>query len=52
MKITQEKKVLEILETQQYASVDELSTVLGVSSSTIRRTLESLQQKSLVGVAI
>ena len=48
MKITQEKKVLEILETQQYASVDELSTVLGVSTSTIRRTLESLQQKSLV----
>ena len=42
------KKVLEILETQQYASVDELSTVLGVSTSTIRRTLESLQQKSLV----
>ena len=48
MKITQEKKVLEILETQQYASVDELSTVLGVSTSTIRRTLESLQQKNLV----
>ena len=48
MKITQEKKVLEILETQQYASVDELSIVLGVSTSTIRRTLESLQQKSLV----
>ena len=48
MKIIQEKKVLEILETQQYASVDELSTVLGVSTSTIRRTLESLQQKSLV----
>ena len=48
MKITQEKKVLEILETQQYASVDELSTILGVSTSTIRRTLESLQQKSLV----
>ena len=48
MKITQEKKVLEILETQQYASVDELSTVLGVSTSTIRRTLEILQQKGLV----
>ena len=48
MKITQEKKVLEILEIQQYASVDELSTVLRVSTSTIRRTLDVLQQKGLV----
>ena len=48
MKITREKKVLEILETQQYASVDELSTSLCVSSSTIRRILEALQQKGLV----
>ena len=48
MKITQEKRVLDILETQQYASVDELSSVLGVSTSTIRRTLEILQQKGLV----
>ena len=48
MKTTQEKRVLDILETQQYASVDELSTVLGVSTSTIRRTLEILQQKGLV----
>ena len=48
MKIPQEKRILEILETQQYASVDELSTVLRVSSSTIRRVLEILQQKGLV----
>lgn len=48
MKITREKKVLEILETQQYASVDELSTSLCVSASTIRRILEALQQKGLV----
>ena len=48
MKISQEKKVLDVLETQQYASVDELSTVLRVSTSTIRRTLDSLQQKGLV----
>jgi DeoR/GlpR family transcriptional regulator of sugar metabolism len=48
MKITQEKRVLEILETQQYASVDELSAALSVSASTIRRTLEILQQKGLV----
>lgn len=48
MKIMQEKKVLDILETQQYASVDELSVSLCVSTSTIRRTLETLQQKGLV----
>ena len=48
MKISQEKKILEILETQQYASVEELSAVLCVSTSTIRRTLETLQQKGLV----
>ncbi len=48
MKIPQEKRILEILETQQYASVDELSTVLRVSASTIRRALGILQQKGLV----
>ncbi|MBQ7831131.1 MAG: DeoR/GlpR transcriptional regulator [Clostridia bacterium] len=48
MKISQEKKILEILETQQYASVEELSAVLCVSRSTIRRSLEILQQKGLV----
>ena len=48
MKITQEKKVLEILETQQYASVDELASSLSVSASTVRRALETLQQKGLV----
>ena len=48
MKISQEKKILEILETQQYASVDELAAALCVSTSTIRRTLETLQQKGLV----
>ena len=48
MKTTQEKKVLEILETQQYASVDDLAGALCVSTSTIRRTLETLQQRGLV----
>lgn len=48
MKATQEKKVLEILETQQYASVDGLAAALCVSASTVRRTLETLQQKGLV----
>lgn len=48
MKTTQEKKVLEILETQQYAAVDDLAASLCVSTSTVRRTLETLQQKGLV----
>jgi DeoR/GlpR family transcriptional regulator of sugar metabolism len=48
MKTTQEKKVLEILETQQYASVDDLANALCVSTSTVRRTLETLQQRGLV----
>lgn len=48
MKISQEKKILEILEIHQYASVEELSAVLCVSTSTIRRSLEILQQKGLV----
>ena len=48
MKISQEKKILEILETQQYASVEELSAILCVSTSTVRRILETLQQRGLV----
>ena len=48
MKEIQEKKILEILETQQYASVDDLSALLSVSTSTVRRLLEALQQKGLV----
>ena len=48
MKISQEKKILEILETQQYASVEELSAILCISTSTVRRTLETLQQRGLV----
>lgn len=48
MKEIQEKKILEILEAQQYASVDELSEALFISSSTVRRALETLQTKGLV----
>lgn len=48
MKELHEKKILEILETQQYATVDELSAMLSVSPSTIRRMLEALQSKGLV----
>ena len=48
MKEIQEKKLLDILQTQEYASVDDLAITLSVSSSTIRRTLDSLQNKGLV----
>ena len=48
MKNFQEKKVLEILETQQFATVNNLSEILSISVSTVRRTLESLQKKGLV----
>ncbi len=48
MKETREKQVLELLQTQEYATVIELATVLSTSTSTIRRMLESLQTKGLV----
>ena len=48
MKVSQEKQLLQILETQQYASVDELSATMQVSTSTVRRVLETLQQKGLI----
>lgn len=48
MKVSQEKQLLQILETQQYASVDELSATMHVSTSTVRRVLETLQQKGLI----
>ena len=48
MKETQEKKILEILQTKEYASVEELSAVTFVSPSTIRRALHSLENKKLV----
>lgn len=48
MKTMRDKEILDILEIQQYATVDELTATLCVSPSTIRRTLEALQQKGLV----
>ena len=48
MKDTQEKKVLEILQSKEYASVEELARAIGVSSSTIRRSLSSLKSKNLI----
>ena len=48
MKDLQEKKVLEFLESAQYASVEDLSKTLFVSPSTVRRILQALQDKGLV----
>ena len=43
MKENQEKEILEILQTTQYASIDELAEKLYVSPSTVRRKLNVLQ---------
>ena len=48
MKENQEKEILEILQNNQYATIDELSEKLFVSASTIRRKLDVLQKKGLV----
>ena len=48
MKETKEKQILEILQTQEYATVLELASILSTSPSTIRRMLEALQSKGLV----
>lgn len=48
MKETKEKQILEILQTQEYATVIELASILSTSTSTIRRMLEALQSKGLV----
>ena len=48
MKESNEKKILEILQTQEFATVDALAGMLSASASTIRRTLDALQDKGLV----
>ena len=48
MKENQEKEILELLQNNQYATIDELAEKLYVSPSTIRRKLNSLKQKGLV----
>lgn len=48
MKESQEKDILEILETTQYATIDELAAKLFVSPSTVRRKLDALQKKGLI----
>ena len=48
MKNNQEKKILETLQNKEYASVDELSAILFISPSTVRRALKILESKKLV----
>ena len=48
MRDLQEKKIIEILEKQQFCSVDNLTKALSVSPSTVRRSLQSLQDKGLI----
>ncbi len=48
MKDNQEKEILEILQINQYATIDEMAKKLFVSPSTIRRKLDVLQKKGLI----
>ena len=48
MKEKQEKDILEFLQRNQYASIEELANRLFVSPSTIRRKLNDLQKKGLI----
>lgn len=48
MKENQEKDILEILQNNQYATIDELTKKLFVSPSTVRRKLNLLQKKGLI----
>lgn len=48
MKDNQEKEILEILQSNQYATIDDMASKLYVSPSTVRRKLNVLQKKGLV----
>lgn len=48
MKEKQEKSILEYLQTEQFATVDDLAQKLFVSPSTVRRKLTELQERGLV----
>lgn len=48
MKDHQEKEILEILQSNQYVTIDEIAAKLFVSPSTVRRKLNALQRKGLV----
>ncbi len=46
--IERQKQLIEILRQRQAAELDELAAELGVSTSTVRRDLEALEQRGLV----
>ena len=48
MKDNQEKDILELLQAQEYVSIDEIAQKLYVSPSTVRRKLNALQNKGLI----
>ena len=48
MKEKQEKEILEILQNNQYVTIDELAHKLFISTSTVRRKLDVLQKKGLI----
>ncbi len=48
MKVNHEKKILEILQARDYASVDELAAATSVSTSTVRRVLDGLENRKLI----
>lgn len=48
MSKTQEKEIFEFLTKKQFAQVEEIATSLNVSSSTVRRKLNLLQERGLV----
>ncbi len=46
--VERQKKLLELLRQRKTAELDEMARTLSVSSSTVRRDLESLEQQGLV----
>ena len=48
MKDNHEKELLDLLEEKQYATIEELSSVIYASPSTVRRRLTELEKKGLV----
>lgn len=48
MKKNQDRDILTILQSHQYASIEELAEALHVSTSTVRRKLSDLQEKGLI----
>lgn len=48
MKDNHEKELLAVLEEKQYATIEELATIIYVSTSTVRRRLTSLEKKGFI----